>query len=264
MLNIIKSIRYYLHRNILTWAYVLMVLAVYVYAVAMTLSETSVDEYTGAYAFRLMVEWNNIFIMVVAILFVPLICANDFPDKFINYELLEGYKKKHSYYARAMYSYVLVYAWFIISCFIPMIIGCLMNGYQSADLQVNDLFILLLSGFVMVFRFVSVVVFLSFLFENIVASCVVVYFLEVLTLFPSMLLGEIFEGLKKTYILSSGATYEKVMLPSDMVPGFVDGKDVYLPIYNFSENLGAVVGSFVFGAVLLTAGCFIYKSRDRK
>ena len=52
MLNIIKSIRYYLHRNILTWVYVLMVLAVYVYIVAMNLSETSVGEYTGAYAFR--------------------------------------------------------------------------------------------------------------------------------------------------------------------------------------------------------------------
>ncbi len=264
MLNIIKSIRYYLHRDILTWTYAIMVLTVYVITVASALSGTSVDEYTGAYAFRLMVESNELFIMIVAMLFVPLICANDFPDKVINYELLGGYKKKHSYYARTLYSYVVVYAWFIISCFIPMIIGCLMNGYQSADLQVNDLFILLLLGFVMVFRFVSVVVFLSFLFENIVASTVAVYFLEVLTLFPSKLLGEIFEGLKKTYILSSVATYEKVMLPSDMVPSFVDGKDVYLPIYNFSENLGAVVGSLVFGAVLLTAGYLVFKSRDRK
>ena len=264
MLNIIKSIRYYLHRNILTWGYVIIVLTVYVIAVAMDLAGTSVDEYTGAYAFRLMVERNGLFIMIVAILFVPLICANDFPDKFINYELLGGYKKKHSYYARAFYSYVLVYTWFIISCIIPMIIGCLMNGYQSTDLQVNDLFILLLWGFVMVFRFVSFVIFLSFLFENIVASCVVVYFLEVLTMFPCMILGEIFEGMKKTYILSSAATYEKVMLPSDMVPSFVDGKDVYLPIYNFSENLGAVVGSLVLGAVLLTAGYLVFKSRDRK
>ena len=110
----------------------------------------------------------------------------------------------------------------------------------------------------------TVVVFFSFLFENAIASPVVVYLLEVISLIPSMLLGELFEELKKTYILSSVATYETVMKPTDMVPGFVNGKDVYLPVYNWGENVTAIVVSFVLGAVLLTVGYCVFKSRDRK
>lgn len=262
MLNIIKSIRYSMRCDYLAWAYAVAVLAIYVFTVVSSI--TGVEEYTGAYGFRAIVETNEIVVFVVTILFVPLICSSDFSDKFINYELLGGYKKTHSYFARALYSYLLVYAYFIISCFISMIIGCVMNGYQSSDLQVNDLLMLLLAGLVMIFRFVSVVVFFSFLFENAIASPAVVYLLEVISLVPSMLLGEVFEELKKTYILSYVATYETVMKPTDMVPGFVNGKDVYLPVYNWGENVTAIVVSFVLGAVLLTAGYCVFKSRDRK
>ena len=264
MLNIIKSIRYYLHRDILAWAYVAIVLGICGIFLVMSLDGVGVDEYTGAYGFRANVELNQILIIVVSLLFVPLICAGDFSDKFINYELLGGYKKKHSYFARALYSYVFVYAIFVITCFLSLIIGCILNGYQSPDLQVNDLLKLLVVGFVMVFRFVSVVIFLSFLLENVVAASVVVYFLEVMAIFPSIILSEILEGMEKTYILSTLETYEKVMLPSDFEPSFVNGRDLYIPVYNFAENIGAVVESFVFGAVLLIVGYFIFKSRDRK
>lgn len=262
MLNIIKSIRYSLRRDYLAWAYAIAVLALYIFTVAVSIG--GVGEYTGAYGFRAIAESNEVVVLVVTIFFVPLICSSDFSDKFINYELLGGYKKTHSYFARALYSYVFVDAYFVISCFISLMIGCVMNGYHSSDLQVNDMFMLFLAGFVMIFRFVSVVVFFSFLFENTVASPVIVYLLEVIVMMPSMLLSELFEGLEKTYILSSVATYGTVMKPSDMVPGFVNGKDVYLPVYNWGENINALVISFVFGAVLLTAGYCVFKSRDRK
>lgn len=262
MLNIIKSIRYSLHREMLTWVYATAILIAYVFMVILSLD--NVDVYTGAYGFRAIVESNEIICFVVALLFVPLICSSDFSDKFINYELLGGYKKSHVYFARALYSYVFVYGYFMVSCGIPLIIGCIMNGYCSFDLQVNDLFLLLIVGLVMVLRGVSVVIFFSFLFENNIASVLVMYLLEVMSLMPSVLLGELFEGLDKTYFISTVATYEKVMLPSDMVPGFVNGRDVYLPVYNFSENIGAIVGSLVFGAVLLFVGYAIFSSRDRK
>lgn len=262
MLNIIKSIRYSLHREMLTWVYETAILIVYVYMVILSLD--NVDVYTGAYGFRAIVESNEIICFVVALLFVPLICSSDFSDKFINYELLGGYKKSHVYFARALYSYVFVCVYFLISCSVPLIIGCAMNGYCSSDLQVNDLLMLLLVGLVMVLRGVSVVLFFSFLFENSIASIPVTYLLEVMSLMPSMLLGELFEELEKTYFISSVATYEKVMLPSDMVPGFVNGRDVYLPVYNFGENIGVIIGSLVFGVVLLIAGYAIFSSRDRK
>ena len=73
MLNIIKSIRYSMRRDYLAWAYAVAVLAIYVFTVV--LSITGVEEYTGAYGFRAIVETNEIVVFVVTILFVPLICS---------------------------------------------------------------------------------------------------------------------------------------------------------------------------------------------
>ncbi len=172
-----------------------------IYVISVIVGMINEPEYTGAYAFRNAVSNNEILMLFFVLLFVPSICAGDFKDNCINYEIMSEYTKRQIYFARAIFCYILAYGFFVISCFVPTFIGCIMKGYCSYDLKIGDLCKLLLVGLVLIFRIVSVMIFLSFLLENVDLSTFAMYMIEEISFIPSFLSVD-FEAFQKAYYFS--------------------------------------------------------------
>lgn len=256
MLNIIKSQNYQLRHDLFTFIACLCFVGITMY---FTFSDATL---TGGEKLVAM-NWNdnNIFLVLVCIIFCGRIGAWDFNDKTINYELLSGHARRDMIWGRFVCTILWSFVFCMIMVVVPVGICTMMNGWGDNANATNCMIRILLS-LLPVFRVVCEFFLVAILLRNYAATYAISYVLLGVSLLVTLLLGEAFNW-DVTYVLGQTMLGELLGI-SNGHSELIGGVDIF--VYDTALQLNVVTGiavsSILGGVVCMVIAYVLFQKRD--
>lgn len=258
MWNIMKAQCYQLKRDRFIICALLFSVGIYIVFVATT--AMGMEDINGGMMFYTSAEMLGVFTLLITLIITGRVCAWDFQDKTINYEVVFGHKRSAVYGARILLSYVLCLVVFTFLWGVPVLYGVMMGGW-GPNLDMADTMFRILFEYVVLLRMVAEIILLSFLVRNSYITMVSGYFIQGILAMPSMIANDV-----NLYWTSALNQMLELLSYSNSKNIFVDGREVSYLISELSDVFvrNLLVSSAVIGGICLVLAYLFFKKSDMK
>ncbi len=237
MWNIIKSIRFSIKHSVSTYVVIAFSVLFMILNSIDSLSSMTLSDLTGSNLFITLSSSYPYGLIPIVIVLIANVFAGDFPNKFINYEVLSGHKRNSIVSARLLLGSIYFLLFYIIVMVIPITVVSLINGWGYV-IPLSDasrqFALLLVTGYRM-FAFLSL---MTFVFGNILVSGLT-FAIEVMFTIPLLLMSPDPEVMQPTWpgLLSSVYNVLATPDPTNSILGFADGKDINMCEFVYADGL---------------------------
>lgn len=259
MWNIMKAQCYQLKKDRFTICALLFCAGIYTAFVINT--AMGMEDINGGMMFYASSEMLGVFALLITLILTARICAWDFQDKTINYEVAFGHKRGEVFGARSLLSYALCPVVFTFLWGIPVLYGVMMGGW-GPNLDMSDTLLRILLEYAVLLRMVAEFILLSFLIRNSYITMVFGYFGIGILAMPSSLI----ENNENILWTSSLNEMLELLSYSNSKNVFVDGKEVSFLISELSPVVvrNLLISSAALGTLFLVLAYLSFKKSDMK
>lgn len=259
MWNIMKAQCYQLKRDRFTICALLF--CVGIYTVFVVSGAMGVEEINGGMMFYASGEMLGVFTLLTTLIFTARICAWDFQDKTINYEVVFGHKRSEVFGARILLCYVLCPVIFTFLWGVPILYGVMTGGWGPNLDMVDALFRILLE-YAVLLRMIAEFILLSFLIRNSYVAMFCGYFVSEILIMPSLFI----KNPENILWMSSVNEMLELLSYSNVKNVFVDGEEVDYWISELSDVFvrNLLVSSAAVWVLCLVLAYLFFKKSDMK
>lgn len=256
MWNIMRAQAYQLKRDILTIGAIVLLCGLHFCISFIQLADR--DGLNGGLSLVVTGEMSFVFCLYLLIVIVPRVCAWDFNDRTINYEVLSGHKRAESFIGRILVAYGLAFSLTALLVGCPIIYGIIKGGWGS-NVSLGDTALRILLLAVGVLRFTAELILVSFLFRNsVLASVLGIICIEALSM-PFMLIQD-----GAYSFMSSLDCISDALIFNNNIMGFENGKDITIFLTEFPSYYipGAVISGLVVTTLCLVGAYMFFRKVD--
>lgn len=256
MINIIKSQFYQIKRSSFLWIstigfFIVIILCAVMSALSYETSMGAPLTGSGLIAdyFRAITSMAGIYIFI----FASKVCAEDFSDKTINYELMCGHTRRQVFWGRVLIELIAGIFIYILLVISPVILISALNGFGGA-LKLSDVILRIILLIFPAIRLMCEIAFLSFVFKNPYIIMGIGYLTFIITV-TDILEDSVWMSFTNISLISSFDAYATYGLGESV-------NLIYESSLEPSAIIGTIISSVAFSVIFLLMSYAFFKKDD--
>lgn len=268
MWNIIKSLRYAMRRSLIFYSAIACSLLLFGFFLYDFLGNPNLSELDGSMFFTSSLILALPVELFLSLMVVSEICAGEYRDKLINYEIFAGYKRSTGVIARFVLSICYAAVVVLLIVILPTLLISAFRGW-GYHISFKEAAFQLLVWFLTVVKLELFIGMLSFLTRNSIVGGVLGYLLEGAIVAYSLVVSEISLPTEENPlnqavgILSSLFTLLNLSEPNNFYMGFAEGHDVEVYEFTYGANYFPMFFAITVLSIIAYAGVTLYVNGKR-